>query len=83
MSVTMRAPKQKTHVPCGRCDGTGKRETWNGAWLRWKREKANVGLREFARKVGVQHSVISEIESNARACPARILDAYQALRASR
>ena len=78
----MRAPSRQILVVCGHCQARTKKRV-NGEWLRWKRLKAKVGLREFGRVNNQKHSTLSEIETNKRACPPRLLAAYEALRTKR
>lgn len=60
--------------PCPRC-GTPQ-EVINGFWLRAKRIKAGVGLRELARELGISACYLSDMERNRRTCPPRIAKRY-------
>jgi len=51
----------------------------NGAWLRWKRERAGLDQRTFAASVGVSGPYLSDIERNRRAATPTIVAAYTEL----
>jgi transcriptional regulator with XRE-family HTH domain len=51
----------------------------NGAWLRWKRQRADLGLREMGRRVGFTAVYLSDIERGNRNCPPKVRDAYDRL----
>lgn len=65
----------KTHLDiCPHCGA--RRRIVNGAWLRWRRERAGVDQRSFAATLGVSGAYLSDIERNRRSCPPMILRAY-------
>lgn len=55
----------------------------NGAWLRWKRESADLDQRTFAAKLGVSGPYLSDLERNRRDVPAYIEIAYRRLKVRR
>ena len=71
----MTAPPTHISHTCGHCGQ--KRMTLNGAWLRWYREKAGVGLRELARKCGLSAAYLSDIERCNRHASPRVESAYE------
>ena len=76
----MSAPPKYAPHTCGHCGMT--RKTLNGAWLRWKREAAGVGLRELARRSGLSAPFLSDVERNNRHATPRAEAAYSTLLAS-
>lgn len=66
-----------THSACPRC-GTPQ-TVLNGAWLRERRKRAGMTLREFAKRVGVSAPYICDIERNRRNCLPAMRDAYENL----
>lgn len=73
----MRTPDQFRAKPCPKC-GTPQK-VLNGLWLRTRRERAGIGLREFARRLEISAPYLSDIERNYRACPEVISRAYDGL----
>lgn len=69
-------PRYADHK-CGHCGET--RKTLNGAWLRWRREKAGVGLRELARRNHISAAYISDVERGNRHATPRLEAAYLAM----
>jgi transcriptional regulator with XRE-family HTH domain len=69
----MPPPKYVT-TPCSHCRQPHKR--LNGAWLRYRRERAGVRLRELSRRSGISAAHISDVECGFRAVTARTQDAY-------
>jgi transcriptional regulator with XRE-family HTH domain len=70
-----------TRVPCGCCGQL--RSVVNGAYLRWRRERAQLDQRTLARQLGISGPYLSDLERNRREIPALILRAYQKLRSRR
>lgn len=48
-----------------------------GRLLRWYRSQSGMSLREFARLAGVNHSIVSRVETGSQHAPPRVLDAYR------
>lgn len=70
----------KTHIDiCPHCGA--KRRVTNGAWLRWRRERAGVDQQSLAATLHVSGAYLSDIERNRRACPASVLVGYMRLSA--
>lgn len=69
-------PKFAPHT-CGHCGMT--RKTLNGAWLRWKRKRAGLGLRELSRRVKLSAAFLSDVERGNRHATIRVELAYQNL----
>lgn len=63
--------------PCPRCGSL--EQVINGLWLRSKRIKAGITLREFARRLDLSAPYISDIETNRRTVTPAILKAYESL----
>ena len=61
--------------PCHQCGAP--RSVVNGAWLRERRKRAGLTLREFATRVGVSAAYICDIEKNRRNCLPAMRDAYE------
>jgi hypothetical protein len=60
-------PPAKVRVDiCPHC-GAGRRVI-NGAWLRWRRERAGIDQRTLAARLGISGPYLSDIERNRRAC---------------
>ena len=76
MSQTREPPKFAPHV-CGHCGMT--RKATNGAWLRWKRERAGIGLRELSRLCGLSAPFLSDIERGNRHATPRAEEAYRGI----
>jgi predicted transcriptional regulator len=76
--LSSKAPPRYAPHTCGHCGMT--RKTLNGAWLRWKRLRAGVGLRELARRAGVSAAYLSDVERGNRHATVRAELAYQNLR---
>lgn len=51
----------------------------NPKWLRELRERAGIGLNEFARRTGLSAPYLSDVERGNRACSARVLAKYEEL----
>lgn len=66
-----------TLEPCPTCGRP--RPRLNGAWLRGKRERAGLSLREMARRMKLSAPYVSDIERNRRGCPDKVRQAYEAL----
>lgn len=64
-----------TERPCPAC-GTPK-SVVNGAWLRERRKRAGLTLREFAKRAGVSEAYICNIELGRRNCLPSMRDAYE------
>lgn len=73
----MREPKKLIPHTCGHCGCT--RETLNGAWLRWRRERAGVSLREMSRRIGVSPAFLSDVERCNRHATPRVEAGYLGL----
>jgi DNA-binding transcriptional regulator YiaG len=58
-----------------RCCGHAK-HVINGAWLRWFRESAGLGLRAMARRVGLSAAYLSDVERGRRNVSPRVENAY-------
>ncbi len=58
-------------IPCPQCGGTG--EALDPAALRRFRESKRIGLREMARRLGVSHVYLGEVERGVRAASGRKL----------
>jgi hypothetical protein len=71
-------PARFTHGVCSQC-GTP-RSRMNPAWLRWKRQRAELTLRAFADKAGVSAPYICDIELGRRTCLPEMRARYEALR---
>jgi DNA-binding transcriptional regulator YiaG len=71
------APPRYVLNTCPHCGN--ERRVVNGAWLRWRREKAGLDQRTFASKLGVSGPYISDLERNRRECPTSIAKAYSKL----
>ena len=67
-------PKFKSES-CSKCGSL--HSVINGAWLRERRKRAGLTLRDFAKRVGVSAPYISDIEKNRRNCLPAMLDAYE------
>lgn len=63
--------------PCPRCGSP--EQVINGLWLRSKRIKAGITLREFARRLDLSAPYISDIETNRRTVTPAIRKAYESL----
>lgn len=63
--------------PCSAC-GTP-RAVIDGAWLRDRRMKAGLTLREMARRVGVSAAYLCDIEKNRRNCLPNMRAVYEGL----
>lgn len=68
-----------TTVQCLNCGGTGKIKSINPAYLRKRREDAEIGVREFARQLGLSAAYISDVELGRRFPTAEIIHAYEKL----
>lgn len=66
-------------VKCVRCAGKGKLRTVNTAWLIQVRLHAGSSRLEFAKKVDVTYSHISNVENGYAACTPRMLALYTSL----
>lgn len=64
---------------CPHCGGTGDIRAVNPAWLRMVRERANVTLREMARRLDFSAPYLCDVELGRRAVSAKIHDAYRAV----
>lgn len=64
---------------CKRCGGRGKVRTVHPASLRERRKAAGLGLREFAKKIGVTPAYLSDVELGRRGVTARMVEAYEGL----
>jgi DNA-binding XRE family transcriptional regulator len=65
----------------GRCPTCGQRTAEiNGAYLRWRRERAGLDQRTMAKSLDVSGPYLSDIERNRRPCPGYIITAYTKLR---
>lgn len=73
----MREPKKLAPHTCGHCGMT--RQTLNGAWLRWVRERAGLSLREVARRAKLTPAFLSDIERGNRHATPRVEAAYAGL----
>lgn len=73
----MREPNPVRREKCPCCDSVIYRV--NGLWLRWKRMRAGISLREFARRANVSAAYISDIERNRRGCLHEMHVAYTKL----
>lgn len=71
----MSAPAKFAPHTCGHCGCT--RKTLNGAWLRWQRVEAGVGLRELARRSKLSAAMLSDVERGHRHATPRVEDAYR------
>lgn len=60
----MKPPSKWSEKPCPTC-GTA-RTMPNGEWLRYVRQRANVTLREMARRTGFTAPYLCDIEYNRR-----------------
>lgn len=72
----MRHPPIMVPHTCGHCGQT--RETLNGAWLKWNRQKAGIGLRELSRRCGLSPAYLSDIERGNRHASERVEAIYKA-----
>ena len=70
----MSAPNMMRTTPCVHCDGFGKVERINPAWLRFMRERAGITLRAMAKRMGYSPCFVSDVERGRRAVP----DAWRA-----
>ena len=70
-------PKPYHRTPCPTCGQP--RETINGAYLRWRRERAGLDQRTLAARLSVSGPYLSDIERNRRACSPEIVAAYYQL----
>lgn len=66
-----------THEPCSRCGAA--RRVVNPAWLRERRRRAGLSLREMARRLEFSPAYISDVETGKRHAVAHIVAAYEAL----
>lgn len=66
-----------TLQPCPTCKHPRLVVSWN--WLRERRRKAKVTLREVARRLEFSAPYISDIEHGRRRCTAKIQQFYEAL----
>jgi hypothetical protein len=73
----VKEPQKHADRPCPTCGAA--RTMTNGAWLRWKRQRADLGLREMGRRVGFTAVYLSDIERGNRNCPPKVRDAYDRL----
>jgi hypothetical protein len=64
---------------CPRCGGTGDTRAVNPAWLKERRQRANVTLKKLADSLGFSAAYLCDIEFGRRAVSAQIHDAYRAL----
>lgn len=71
------APPRSRMDVCPHCGA--KRRVINGAWLRWRRERAGVDQQSLAATLDVSGAYLSDIERNRRACPPSVLLAYTGL----
>jgi transcriptional regulator with XRE-family HTH domain len=55
----------------------------NGAFLRWRRERARLDQRGLARTLGVSGSYLSDVERNRREAPLAMVQAYLRLKKKR
>jgi len=65
------------HTVCPKCQGTGLINGFNGLLLRYWREKRGVTLRAMALLVGCSNPYLSDIETNRRTVPEKIVAIYQ------
>lgn len=72
----MNIPKFVPHT-CGHCGQTLK--TLNGAWLKAKRKRVGLSLREVARRAGVSAAYLSDVENGNRHASPRAEAAYVSL----
>lgn len=63
---------------CLRCHQA--RFVYNGAFLRWLRERAGISLREMARRLKLSPAYLSDVERNRRGVTPDLHIAYDALR---
>lgn len=73
----MTAPKHIDDVACPTCGGP--RQRLNGAWLRQRRERVGLSLREVARRAGLSAPFVCDVELNRRNVNDRLLAVYEAL----
>lgn len=66
-------------VPCPKCGGKGQLRRADPAWLRAQRLRHKVGLRAFAKRLGVSAAYLCDVEYGRRGCPKALLDGYLAL----
>lgn len=65
--------------PCSQCGSP--RAVVNGAWLRERRKRAGLTLREMARRAGVSAAYVCDIEHSRRNCLPAMREAYENLAA--
>jgi len=71
-------PDQWRKTACGECGH--ERIMINGAWLKWRRQRAGIDQRTFAKRLGISGPYLSDLERNRRDCPDSIEIAYRRLR---
>lgn len=73
----MKEPVKYKPQPCSMCGAP--RSVMNGDWLRVRRKRANVTLREMARRLKFSAAYLCDVEKNRRHCSPKIREAYEAL----
>lgn len=66
-------------MPCRSCDGAGFNYVNNGAWIREKREKVGISLRNAAKKLEISASFLSDIELGKRNASYRVMNFFENL----
>jgi predicted transcriptional regulator len=72
-------PARQIDVCCEHCDGTGLVTVIHFRWLRWKRERAGISLREMARRLGFSAAYVSDFERGNRQPPVKVIDDYESI----
>ena len=65
--------------PCPTCGAARKVRVYRGADLRHARERADLKLRELARRSGLSVGYLSDVELDRRRATARVVSLYEAL----
>lgn len=62
---------------CPTCGGDGRIRLVNPIWLRVKREKAGLTMREVAKRLEISAAYLCDIEHGRRAVPGRVHNLYR------
>lgn len=73
----MKRPPKYLVVPCRTCGSS--RRVVNGAYLRFRRERAWISLRELARRLAYSAAYLSDVETGKRAVTLMVSASYGVL----
>lgn len=73
--MSTRKPAMFMDIHCKTCGGVD--TVVDGAYLRWKRQRAGMTLRDLGKKLGVSAVYLSDIELNRRNRLPRVVEGYK------